>query len=94
MLELTGKLVNVFKIDDWKNPKTGEVRPGGHKIQLLCENVLRNGEGKRMEMITLSVKNAKPFMDYIGQDIRVKVGAFVSGKAVQFYMTDEDFDVL
>ena len=94
MLQLTGQLINVFKTEDWTNPQTGEVRPGGPKLQLLCENILRNGEGKRMEMVTLACKDEKPFMEHIGQKIRVNVGAFANGKAVQFYLTEEDFDVL
>ena len=50
----------------------------------MAENILQNGE-KRMELVTLKVDHPEAYRALLGRPVRVPVGAFVSGAAVQFY---------
>lgn len=84
MLTLNGTVLNVFRTEASTDRKTGEVRPAADRVQIMAENVLQNGE-KRNELVTLKVENGEPYRKLIGRPVRVPVGAFVSGSAVQFY---------
>lgn len=88
MLTLNGIVQNVFDTPESVDRKTGEVRPAATRIQIMAENVLQNGQ-KRMDLVTLKVKDAKPYLALVGKLVRVPVGAFVSGSAVQFYALNE-----
>ncbi|MEW5980649.1 MAG: hypothetical protein AB1898_33170 [Acidobacteriota bacterium] len=81
MLKLEGQVVNVYKAPDF-TPKEGEKKEGGHKVQLMTEMHLKNGETK-MELVTLSVKD--PDRYEVGQTAEVPVGIFVRNGQVQFY---------
>ena len=84
MLTLNGVVQNVFRTESSTDKKTGEIRPAKDRIQILAENVLPNGQ-KRIELVTLSVEDPEPYRKLLGRAVRVPVGAFVSGSAVQFY---------
>lgn len=84
MLKLEGQVVNVYKAPDF-TPKEGETKEGGHKVQLMTEMNLKNGE-KKMELVTLSVKD--PDRYEVGQLAEVPVGAFVRNGQIQFYGTE------
>ena len=88
MLTLNGIVQNVFDTPESTDRKTGEVRAAASRIQVLAENILQNGQ-KRMELVTLKVRDAKPYTALIGRAVRVPVGAVVSGSAVQFYALNE-----
>jgi len=81
MLKLQGQVVNVYKAPDFK-PVEGEKKEGGHKVQLMTEISLKNGETK-MDLVTLGVKD--PDLYQLGQIAEVPVGAFVRNNQIQFY---------
>lgn len=84
MLTLNGVVQNVFRKDQTTDRKTGEVIPPSEHVQIMAENTLQNGE-KRIELVTLKVERGDPYRMLQGRQVRVPVGAFVSGTAVQFY---------
>lgn len=88
MLTLNGLVQNCFDTPETVDRKTGEVRPAASRIQILAENILQNGQ-RRMELVTLKVKDSRPYAALVGKPVRVPVGAFVSGSAVQFYALNE-----
>lgn len=84
MLTLNGVVQNVFRTEASTDRKTGEIRPAADRVQVMAENVLQNGE-KRIELVTLKVESGDAYRALIGRPVRVPVGAFVVGSAVQFY---------
>lgn len=84
MLTLNGVVQNVFRTPEGHDKKTGEVIPAADRVQIMSENILQNGE-KRIELVTLKVESGDAYRKLIGKDVRVPVGAFVAGNAVQFY---------
>lgn len=84
MLTLNGTVQNVFSKPVSTDKETGEVRPASDHVQILAENVLESGE-KRLDMVTLKVHAIEAYRKRMGQRVSVPVGAFVSGKNIQFY---------
>jgi hypothetical protein len=84
MLTLNGIVQNVFRTEATTDKKTGEVRPAKDRVQIMAENTLQNGD-KRIELVTLSVDTPEAYRQLIGRSVRVPVGVFVSGSAVQYY---------
>lgn len=84
MLTLNGKLVNVYETPKGVNRETGEHYGGGHKLQLLCQNTLKNSETK-IELVDLLIDDVAPFRDGIGRNVAIPVGVFVSGGKPAFY---------
>jgi len=84
MLTLNGIIQNCFSRPASTDKETGEIRPATDHVQILAENVLESGE-KRLDMVTLKVHAIAAFKKLEGQRVSVPVGAFVSGKNVQFY---------
>lgn len=84
MLTLNGNVLNVFDMPASTDKKTGEIIPARARVQVMCENTLQNGQ-KRMDLVNLTVEDSKPYQKAVGRAVRVPVGAFVSGAAVQFY---------
>lgn len=84
MLTLNGIVQNVFRKNPGTDRKTGEIIPASDYVQIMAENTLQNGE-KRMELVTLKVEHPDAYRKLLGRSVRVPVGAFVSGMAVQFY---------
>jgi hypothetical protein len=85
MLNLTGRLINVFKQQGGKN-KQGETFEDRDKIQILGSLELPNGEIKN-ELVTLSVANSNLFVDLLNREITVPVGCMAMGKSVIYYVT-------
>ena len=81
MLKLEGLVVNVYKAPDF-NPKEGEKKEGGHKVQLMTDVHMKNGETKK-ELVTLTVKN--PDLYTLGTEASIPVGVFAKGSPVTFY---------
>lgn len=88
MLTLNGQVMNVFNTPESKDQKTGEIRPAADRVQIHAENTLENGE-KRFELVTLKVTNGDAYRKIIGKQVRIPVGAFVSGKAIVYYALKE-----
>lgn len=84
MLTLNGQVINVFEMAAYTDKKTGEVSPAKSKVQIMAENTLQNGQA-RMELVTLTVDTPDAYQRLVGRQVRVPVGAFVSGSAIQFY---------
>jgi hypothetical protein len=84
MLTLNGTVQNVFSKPASTDKETGEVRPASDHVQILAENVLESGE-KRLDLVSLKVHAVEAYRKLMGQRVSVPVGAFVSGKNIQFY---------
>lgn len=84
MLTLNGQVINVFEQPAYTDKKTGETSPAKHRVQIMAENQLQNGQ-QRMELVNLTVDDPSPYHKAIGRSVRVPVGAFASGGAIQFY---------
>lgn len=82
MLKLTGQVINVYKAPDFKPQDGGDLKEGGHKVQLMTEVRMKNGETK-MDLVTLGVKDPDAYA--IGETAEVPVGAFARNGVVQFY---------
>lgn len=85
MLQMNGKVMHVFQTPDYTDKETGEVKLGSHKVQLLVNQMLKNGEYK-LDVTTLSTDTPEWFEARQGQDIALPVGIFVSGKQAHFYV--------
>lgn len=84
MLTLEGQIVNVFQVPKGVNRETGEAYGGQHRVQLMAENVLKNGQ-TRVELVDLTVDDPAPFQRLQGRRVRVPVGAFVAGSQIRFF---------
>jgi hypothetical protein len=84
MLSLNGQVINVFEMPPYTDKKTGEVTPAKHRVQVMAENMLQNGQN-RMELVNLTVDDVQPYMTLQGRSVRVPVGAFVNGSSIQYY---------
>lgn len=84
MLSLTGTVINVYESPKGVMKETGEIYGGQSRIQLMCENVLKNGQ-KRMDLVDLSVTDALPYRDSIGKPVSVPVGVYVNAGKPAFY---------
>jgi len=81
MLTLNGTILNTYLTPTGKN-KEGESYGGQEKIQIMCENTLKNGE-KRNELIDLTVKDSAKFT--AGEVISIPVGVFIMKGEAKFY---------
>jgi len=84
MLTLNGTVVNVYESPKGVNKTTGEAYGGKHRIQLICNNTLQNGE-KRVELVDLTVEDAMLYRDAVGKPVSVPVGVYVRGGKPMFY---------
>lgn len=84
MLTLQGQIVNVFLTPQGTNRETGEIYGGTHRVQIMAENMLKNG-AKRVELVDLTVDDPAPFQKLQGRRVSVPVGAFASGGAVRYF---------
>lgn len=84
-LTMTGQLINTFLAPVGISKKTGEEYGGQDKIQLLADLPLPDG-GMRNELITLTTHEPEQYEQLKGQKVRVPVGAFATGKVVQFFI--------
>lgn len=84
MLTLNGQVINVFDSPAYTDKKTGEVTPGKHRVQIMAENTMQNGQ-QRMELVNLTVDDPSSYRTLQGRSVQVPVGAFVNGSIIQFY---------
>jgi len=93
MLNLHGTVLNVFKQPDFTDSE-GKTTTGRNKVQLMCENTLKNGE-KRVELVSLSTDRPDLFRPLSGHLVGVPVGVFAQkGGALIFYMVEDSVDDL
>lgn len=81
MLTLNGTITNTYTTPTGKN-KDGESYGGQEKIQIMCENTLKNGE-KRIELIDLTVKDSAKYGN--GEVVSIPVGVFIMKGEAKFY---------
>ncbi|WP_426991920.1 hypothetical protein [Methylomonas sp. CM2] len=83
MITLQGQVLNIFKSDDYKNARTGEVTVGRSRVQILGENHLENGD-VQMQIFELSLpeKFQSEMNEYVGHVVKfgIGVGATQNGK--------------
>lgn len=84
MLTLNGTVANIYEAPKGVNKETGEAYGGQHRIQVMCENTLKNGE-KRIELVDLSVDDVTPYREAIGKPVCVPVGVYVASGKPAFY---------
>lgn len=84
MLTLNGKLANLYETPKGVNRETGEHYGGGYKLQVMCQNTLKNGETK-IELVDLLIDDVTPFRDGVGRMVSIPVGVFVSAGKPAFY---------
>lgn len=89
MLTLHGKVANVYESAKGVNKTTGETYGGEDRLQLMCENRLRNGE-RRFELFDLSIDDAGQYRSRVGQAVNVPVGVYVNNGKPQFYAIKND----
>lgn len=85
MITLCGQVANVYVQPGGVSKKTGEAYDPRDKVQILGHFPLPEG-GKRLDLVTLNVEDARPFQAAVGKKIRVQVGCFASGRAVSFFI--------
>lgn len=83
MLTMSGLVTHVFKAPKGVT-RDGDEYGGNDKVQLLCEQTLKNGES-RQELFTLSCDRVD-FEPLKGKPISVEVGAMVNRGNVLFYI--------
>lgn len=84
MLTLNGQVANIYESPRGVNKTTGEAFGGQHRIQVMCENTLQNGE-RRIELVDLTLDDVVPYRDKLGQQVSIPVGVYVSGSRAAFY---------
>ncbi len=85
MFTLCGQVANVYVQPGGVSKKTGEVFDPRDKVQILGHLPLPEG-GKRLELVTLNVEDARPFMAAQGKTIRVPVGCYALGRSVGYFI--------
>ena len=81
MITLNGKLVNIYTA-----PKRSEDGEDKDKVQIMGEFPVKGTTEVRMDLVTVTVKDARAFEDMVGTDISLPVGAFSPQKGtVIFY---------
>lgn len=84
MLTLNGTVANIYESPRGVNKTTGEAFGGQHRIQIMCENTLQNGE-RRMELVDLAIDEVEPYRAAVGKPVRVPVGVYVNAGKPAFY---------
>lgn len=83
MLTLKGKLINTFIQP--KGEKDGREYGGQHKVQIIGDIQLPNGQSK-IDMLTLTSHDIEDFNQLKGKDILVPVGVMSSGKSIIYFI--------
>lgn len=77
MLTLTATVVNVFTTPEYKDKKTGEVTPAGHKAQLQYTEPVRGG-GEKIVLKDFNIRaHGDQYKKLVGQMVSVGVGIWV-----------------
>jgi hypothetical protein len=82
MITLNGSLLNVYRAPVRKNAEDGEKEKD--KVQILGDVALPNGE-IRKDLMTITVKDARPFEGKEGSEISIAVGAFAPQKGTVIF---------
>ena len=83
MLHLSGKVINVFTQEGGQG-KDGTEYPARHKVQLMGECALENGD-IQMDLMDLTINNLEDWIEIQGKDISIDIGAFAPAKGNIIY---------
>lgn len=78
MLQLAGKVINVFTVEGGTD-KDGKEYAERHKVQLMGSVALQNGDIK-FDLLDLTVPSLADWLDLQNKDITVQIGAFAPEK--------------
>jgi len=84
MLTLNGTVANIYESPHGVNKTTGESFGGQHRIQIMCQNTLQNGE-RRIELVDLTIEDVALYRQAMGKLVQVPVGVYVSSGRPAFY---------
>ena len=87
MLQITGRVINVFTQDGGTN-KEGEEFAERHKVQLMGERALPNGD-VQMDLMSLTVQDLSDWNEAQGKTISIDVGAFAPSKGSIIYFVSK-----
>lgn len=87
MLQITGKVINVFTQEGGKN-KDGAEYEERHKVQLMGEVALPNGDVK-MDLMSLTVQDLSDWNEAQGKTISIDIGAFAPSKGSIIYFVSK-----
>jgi hypothetical protein len=84
-LTMTGRVIGVFVKPKGTNRETGEEYGGTHQVQILVNEVLKNGE-ERASLFTLETDRPDAFKGFSGKVAAVPVSPWVrkGSNSVQF----------
>ena len=88
MLILRGTLHNAYITVSGTDNETGKPYGGKHKVQIISDDVLRNGETKSA-LIDLTVKDSRLYTSAKGKEIDIEVGVMVMNGTPHFYTVAE-----
>lgn len=84
MFLLVGRLLHVFKTPAGTK-KTGEQYDGQDKIQILGNIPMPDG-GHRLDLVTLTTKDAASFDSFVGEVISCPIGCYAFNKTVGYFV--------
>ena len=87
MLQITGKIINVFTNEAGKS-KDGTEFAERHKVQIMGERVLSNGD-KQMDLMDLTIQDVADWDGLQGEEISIDVGAFAPSKGNIIYFVSK-----
>lgn len=87
MLQITGKVINVFTVEAGKG-KDGTEYAERHKVQLMGEVALQNGDVK-MDLMDLTIQNLSDWNDKQGKTVSIDIGAFAPAKGSIIYFVSK-----
>lgn len=79
MLQLVGKVINIFTVEGGTDKKDGKEYSERHKVQLMGSVVLPNGDTK-FDLLDLTVSDLKEWSGLQNKDVSVQIGAFAPEK--------------
>ena len=87
MLQLSGKVINVFTQEGGQG-KDGTDYAERHKVQLMGERVLANGD-KQMDLMDLTIQDVSDWDGLQGEEVSIDVGAFAPSKGNIIYFVSK-----
>lgn len=79
MFTVTGQVLKTFVQPGRTNKETGEISESSVKVQIMGEMPVQGGDS-RLDLITLTVEDAKTYEPLKGKRVRVPLGFFAPQK--------------
>lgn len=85
MLQMMGQVINVFTLEAGTD-KDGKEYAERHKVQLLGNRALQNGDSK-MDLMDLTIDDLADWVNLKGKKIAIDIGAFAPAKnSIVYYV--------